>query len=344
MTRGGHSASNASLALTRGAVNSIVSHSSCSSSRSSSGILWQADGWGVGLNDARQLPRRQQPQPGQGVAGANEFTQIPVPNDLGREENAYATIQAGDRQYAPTGYSLPSRSPHLEQEGGRGQVQRALTDYGTPVLSLSPFTASPQLPGASSSSSGSPVGSTGSQLSRQSGSGGPRITQDAFHGAGAAEYAHRAQGVQMGAMIHAQGAQNASPQSINSESAYSAYIRRVGLRQTGFEDVPHGITGNALQRPQVHRSASTSLVVGLSAQNVLDVPHQVEGGHPQAPPLPQTPQLDFRTRQLSLDGSPVHFGSHLQQSQQPYGVPLPIQAPPPPVPWARGAFSSHDNL
>ena len=96
------------------------------------------------LGSGRQLPRRQQAQHGQGDAGANELAQNPASNDLGRVDNAYATIRAGNRRYGLTGYDVTTHGPQIGQEGGGGQVQHALADYGAPGLSLPPSTASSQ--------------------------------------------------------------------------------------------------------------------------------------------------------------------------------------------------------
>ena len=98
-----------------------------------------------GLSAARQPPRPQQPQPGQGIPGTDEFTQNPVPNDPGRADNAHATIWAGIRQHAPTDYSVLTQGHQFGQEGGRGQAQSVAVGYSEPVSSLSPSTASSQV-------------------------------------------------------------------------------------------------------------------------------------------------------------------------------------------------------
>ena len=140
----------------------------------------------------------------------------------------------------------------------------------------------------------------------------------------------------MGATIHAQGASTTSPSSITSEPPYDAYDRPVGVNYPGFGGFVHGATVDAPQRPQMRRFATTGTIEGpLPPPNVLEDPRHIQEnilfGSPNAPPVPQTPQLDLRTHQLSLEDSPVHFGRplHAQPQQQPYGIPPPFQPPPP---------------
>ena len=98
-----------------------------------------------GLSGARQFPRLQQPQPGQGIPGTHEFTQNPVPNDPGRADNAHATIWAGIRQHGPTGHAVHPPGQQYGQDGGRGEIRTVFAGYGGPTLSELQPAVSPQV-------------------------------------------------------------------------------------------------------------------------------------------------------------------------------------------------------
>lgn len=147
-----------------------------------------------------------------------------------------------------------------------------------------------------------------------------------------AAHAHSAITEQMGGVMHAQGTSNALPASINPGPPYDTYAHAVGLAHPSFGGSAHGMMGGAPQRPPTRRFATSEELSPPS--NVLDDPRHIQGpvhfGSPNATPGPQTPQLDFRTRQLSLEDSPVHFGGPLHPQQHPYGLPpQPFQPPPP---------------
>lgn len=154
--------------------------------------------------------------------------------------------------------------------------------------------------------------------------GGHRGPPDVSHALGVSRHAHSARIHQTGGATHAQSAYGTSLHSVSPESPLGAYVPGVGVAQAGIANITqHAPAGNLQQRPPLQRFATFSSVEGSPSPHAFNDPRA--NVHIQVPPFPQTPPLDLRARQLSLEDSPVRLGRYLHPQQQPYGVPPPFQ-------------------